>query len=89
MRDVVVLDVYAIENKDEKAYKMCLTGKTFPHKEEIKALGFSWDGFYSWEKTSDFTCKEDMGAEIKALKAIEWVSVNWASLNKASIKLFG
>ena len=89
MNKDVIMDVYAIEYTDgTKAYRLCLTGKTYQHKEEIKALGFTWNGD-CWEKESDYTGKDNMVTEIKSFIKIEWIAVDRVTLNNASMKLFG
>lgn len=91
MKKDVIMDITAIEYTDKtKGYELRIEGNTYPHKEEIKALGFCWNHFDScWEKQVNFTSKENMIEDIKNFMRIEWLHVDRTTRDNALMKLFG
>lgn len=67
MKKIVFMDLSIPQFTDgSKVYKMSLSGETYEHKGEIKAMGFKWDGCMCWEKTVSYTTKEAMVADINS-----------------------
>lgn len=89
-KDVLMMLYIAKLASNEKAFILELNGKTYSHKEEIKAMGFTWDGFTrTWEKLIMYSSKEKMKTELEKCLNSGFIIIDRGSYLKTCKELFG
>lgn len=84
-------DVYLrIKNTGEKQVELVASEKTYPHKEDLKKLGFRFDGnFRDWRKYVEINTKEEFSDELRPLVESGYVEVDIIDLERVCKKYFG
>ena len=73
---IVASEITTVETLERKdAYTLQLDGKTYQHKEEIKAMGFEWNGDF-WEKTEVVTTMEAMRDELQSFINTGFITID-------------